>query len=33
MGMPDFQNRASDIKLLKFHRNQDNNTYLKKNDF
>ena len=28
-----FQKRALDIKLLKFHTNQDNNTYLEKCDF
>ena len=28
-----FQNKASDIKLLKFHANQDNSIYLKKCDF
>ena len=32
-GMLDFQNRAMDIKLLKFHANQENYTYLEKYDF
>ena len=31
--MPSFQNRAPYIKLLKFHANQDNSSYLKKCDF
>ena len=30
MDMLGFQNRASDIKILKFHTNRDNNAYLKK---
>ena len=32
-GMLGYQNRASDIKLLKFHANQDNNAYLEKQNF
>ena len=32
-GIVSFQNRALDIKLLKFHINQENNTYLEKHDF
>ena len=31
--MLDFQNRVSNIKLLKFYANRDNSTYLKKCDF
>ena len=32
-GMLDFQNKASDIKLLEFHLNRDNNAYFEKHDF
>ena len=31
--MLDFQNRAPNIKILKFHTNWDNNAYLEKYDF
>ena len=31
--MLDFQNRVSDVNILKFHTSRDNNTYLKKRDF
>ena len=31
--MLDFQNRAPNIKLLKFHRNRDNRAYLEKHKF
>ena len=33
MSMLGFQNRAMDIKLLKYHINRDNKTYLKKHHF
>ena len=32
-GMFSFQNRVPDIKILKFHRNQDNSVYLDKSNF
>ena len=32
-GMFSFQNRASNVKILKFRANQDNNVYLEKYDF
>ena len=29
----DFQNRVSNVNILKIHTNRDNNTYLEKSDF